>query len=110
MGIVSLLSPFRIRRYEAACIDCGKRAKSCPAVLPVDKLVQISSAECMNCMACVAVCPAENALAVALPRRRFPLRGWTVAAMVLVIFTGVYSHARYMNFWDTHIPEHVYLI
>jgi hypothetical protein len=31
LGITSLLSPLRIRRSEAACIDCAKCAKACPS-------------------------------------------------------------------------------
>ena len=34
MGLVSLLSPLKIRRDPAACIDCGKCAQACPALCP----------------------------------------------------------------------------
>ncbi len=64
MGLVSMFSPLRIRRNQAACIDCAKCAKACPSALPVDKLVQIRSAECTGCLECVAVCPAQDALAL----------------------------------------------
>ena len=67
MGLVSLASPLRIRRDEALCIDCGKCAKACPSALPVDRLVQIKSAECIGCMECVASCPAAGALFMAAP-------------------------------------------
>src|SRR5579863_2415588 len=70
MGLVSLLSPLKIRRDADACIDCAKCAKACPSGLAVDTLVQIRSAECTACMACIAVCPAENALQFALPPRK----------------------------------------
>ena len=53
---------------EPACIDCAKCAKACPAYLPVDKLIQIRSAECTGCLECVAVCPAKDALVIAAPR------------------------------------------
>ena len=107
MGLVSLLSPVRIRRDPDPCIDCGKCAKACPSVLPVDQLVQIRSAECTGCMACVAVCPAEGALALTLPqRRRVP--GWAVAAATVLIFVSVYGYAQYMGYWNTHLPKSVY--
>lgn len=64
MGLVSMFSPLRIRRNQAACIDCGKCAAACPSALPVDELVQIRSAECTGCLECVAVCPAQDALAL----------------------------------------------
>ena len=38
LGLVSLVSPTRIRRDPATCIDCAKCAKACPSFLPVDRL------------------------------------------------------------------------
>ena len=66
MGLVSLVSPLRIRRQSDLCIDCAKCAKACPSALPVDRLVTIRSAECIGCMQCVAACPAEGALFLSL--------------------------------------------
>lgn len=110
MGIAALLSPMRIRRAAEACIDCGKCDKACPAGLPVSQLVQVRSAECANCMACVAVCPAENALAVALAnpvKRAIP--AWVVPLVAAVLFTGAYGYARYMGYWNPGISPSVYL-
>ena len=66
MGLVSLLSPVKIRRDSEACIECGACARACPAALPVDRLVQIRSVECTGCMECVAVCSAQNALQLSI--------------------------------------------
>jgi len=107
MGFVSFLSPARIRRDPDPCIDCGKCAKACPSILPVDQLVQIRSMECTGCMECVAVCPAEGALALALPhRRRVP--AWAAAAAIVLLFTGITGYAKYTGHWDTWVPEAVY--
>jgi polyferredoxin len=73
LGLASFVSPLRIRRHEAACIDCEKCAKACPAWLPVDRLVSIKSAECTGCLECVAVCPAKGALQMAVPSLSQPL-------------------------------------
>lgn len=118
MGLVSLLSPVKIRRDAEACIDCSKCARACPAGLAVDKLVQIRSAECTACMACVAACPAENALQFALPpagvtepsvrwRRRVatPL---LVAGVVAYLFLAAVLFARVTNHWQTNMPRNVY--
>src|SRR5208283_4913784 len=86
LGLTSWLSPTRIRRNAETCIDCGKCAKACPSALPVDKLVQIRSVECTGCLECVAVCPAQNALAMSLPNLIAPktkpatLPAWAMAA------------------------------
>jgi polyferredoxin len=119
MGLVSLLSPVKIRRDTGACIDCGKCAHACPSLLPVDKLVQIRSAECTACMACVAACSTQDALQLALPpwRNTAPAQRWTrrtaspmvVAALLACIFFGVTVYAKASGHWQTNLPRAVYL-
>jgi polyferredoxin len=119
MGLVSLLSPVKIRRDAEHCLDCGKCARACPASLPVDRLTQIRSAECHACLACVAVCPQQDALQFALaPRRgaaashrwfRRTLGPLAVTAVLAYIFFGLMLFARATNHWQTNIPRSVYL-
>jgi polyferredoxin len=118
MGLVSLLSPVKIRRDEEACIDCGKCARACPAGLAVDQLIQIRSAECTACLACVASCPAQDALQFALAPRRAPVpaQRWVrralgpaaVTAILAYIFFGLVLFARATSHWQTNIPRAVY--
>jgi polyferredoxin len=108
MGLAALLSPLRIRRNAGACIDCAKCAKACPSILPVDRLVQIRSAECINCLECIAVCPAQGALRLAAPMSGRAVPAWAVAAVILLVFGGVYGYASYMGYWNTYLPERVY--
>lgn len=128
LGIISMLSPTKIRRDADACIDCAKCAKACPSSLPVDKLVKIQSAECTACMECVAVCPAEDALQFALPPRRVgepgtppgspaiaarwynrTLQPWAVAAAIALVFFGIVGYAKVAGHWQTNIPSSVYM-
>jgi polyferredoxin len=107
MGLVSVLSPARIRREPEACIDCAKCAAACPSLLPVDRLLAVKSAECTNCLLCVTACPARGALQLSGPRRR-DIPTWAVAATVAVLFLGVVGYARWAGYWDTHLPDAVY--
>jgi len=107
MGLVSLVSPLRIRRDESLCINCAKCAKACPSVLPVDRLIVIRSAECIGCMQCAAVCPAEGALFLSAPRRK-RVPAWVVAAGVATLFLGTYFCARATGHWNTGLSERLY--
>ena len=128
MGLVSLISPLKIRRNPQACIDCAKCARACPASLPVDKLVQIRSAECTACMVCIASCPADGALqfslpqihrapvagceptvpATAIPRYRRAVTPFAVAGLLAILFFGMILFARATSHWQTKLPQHVY--
>lgn len=112
MGLISMFSPARITRNENACIDCAKCAKACPSALPVDKLIQIRSAECMSCLECVAVCPAKDALLLQFavpPKVRKVVPAWQVAAGIVVVFFGLVGYAKLTDHWQTHLPNGVFL-
>jgi polyferredoxin len=118
LGLASLVSPLKIRRDAAACIDCARCAHACPAGLAVDKLVKIRSVECTACMSCIASCPAEGALQFSLspaqntsatqPRFRRQVTPLAMAAIIAFIFLGTVLVARATNHWQTHIPNSVY--
>ena len=139
LGLASFFSPLRIRRVEAACIDCEKCAKACPAWLPVDRLVSIKSAECTGCLECVAVCPAKGALQMALPsglwvEQRFSaafgrtrsralapddnrsgasnsrqIPAWAMAGGIAVLFFGIVGFAKSAGYWNTDLPRSIFL-
>jgi polyferredoxin len=114
LGLTSLFSPLRVKRNPPACIDCAKCAKACPSLLPVDRLVSVKSVECTGCMLCVAVCPAENALALEWLKiipgthqaRRMP--AWAMAAAVAALFLGITGFAKLTGHWNSPIPSSVY--
>lgn len=96
LGLVSLLSPMRITRNPITCIDCAKCGKACPSALPVDKLLQIRSAECTGCLECVAVCPAKETLIMSVPlgvRKRRAIPVWSMAAGIAILFLAMVGYA-----------------
>jgi polyferredoxin len=107
LGLASMLSPLGITRDPVSCIDCGKCAKACPSLLPVDRVLTIRSAECTGCLTCVTVCPVKDALEMRAPRRRL-VPGWAMAAGVAVIFIGVVGFAKVMGYWEPSLPEQVF--
>lgn len=119
MGLASLLSPTKIRRDTAACIDCGKCVRACPANLPVDRLVQVRSVECAACMECIAACPAQNALQFSLPPRRaveakdrwrnLVLTPITVAIVLACLFFSFVGYAKATGHWNTDLPRAIYM-
>jgi polyferredoxin len=118
LGLASLLSPVKIRRDTAACIDCWECARACRAQLPVDKLIQIRSVECSACMVCVAACAAQDSLQPALPPRKgqrsetalVPPQGRTCGHdhPALLHFFGIVLYSRVTNHWRADLPREVY--
>jgi len=107
LGLFSRFSPVRIRRNPETCIDCARCARSCPSLLPVDRLITVHSPECTGCLECVAVCPAKDALWISLPRgRRLP--PWVMAAGIALLFLSAVGLARWSGHWKTNLPSEVY--
>ncbi len=107
LGLFSMLSPMRIKRQPSSCIDCGKCARECPSLLPVDKLITIKSAECTACLICIAECPVADALELSVARR--PVPAWAMASAVAAIFIGTCACAQWSGYWHTNLPEAVYM-
>jgi polyferredoxin len=107
MGIAALFSPAKIQRNSDRCIDCGECTRACPALLKVDKLVAIRSAECTGCLECVALCPVEGALQMSFGQKR-RLAPWEMAAGIALLFVGIVGYARWQDSWRSAIPNSVY--
>jgi len=107
LGLLARLSPTRIVRTPENCIDCGKCTKACPSFLKVDELVQVRSAECTGCYACVAVCPAEGALGMVIGRQRV-LTPRLMAIGLAVVFLGFVAAGMLLGHWHTRVPDDVY--
>jgi polyferredoxin len=108
MGLVSTASPMRITRDPISCIDCGKCAKACPSLLPVDVLRTVKTPECNGCFTCVAVCPVKEALEMRTLRRKRRVPAPAVALGVILVFLSVVGGAKLLGAWNGAVPEHIF--
>ena len=103
LGIFSWLSPMKIRRDAATCIDCDKCTKACPSFLPVATAPRISSVECLACQQCTAVCPVKDCLTFSLPKKRWNLRPVWYGAVFVAVFLGSVGVARMFGYWQSRV-------
>lgn len=86
LGLISMLSPWKIRRDKAGCTGCRGCSAACPAALPVHSSEVIHSPECSGCLSCVTNCPEKAVLRMTPPIWRRPLPVWVFPAMVVILF------------------------
>lgn len=109
LGAASLLSPLKVTRHAASCIDCNLCTKACPSRLPVARLTRVRSDECFGCLSCVAACPVPRALRVETPSPwRQPVRPAVFAALVVSFFVGGTLLARALGLWHSAITVDEY--
>ena len=88
LGLLSMLSPMRVRRNIQSCTDCGSCSRVCPARIDVQHKLSVASAECTGCLTCVSNCPEQRTLQISVGRTMLP--GWSFVLWVMGLFaTGV---------------------
>ncbi len=103
LGLLAMLSPFKIRRSEDHCVRCGACSRSCPARLPVDRKTAIHSPECTGCLGCVSSCPQPGALGMRPPVTERALPGWGFGLLVLGIFFVGVAAGMLSGHWHTSL-------
>ena len=104
--LAAVLNPFsrfalaRIRRDVDACNGCRRCSRDCPVAIPVDQVEQVTRADCLACMQCVAACPNNESGKQALycgPPRPFRQKWPQIALIaVLLVCTMTAVAASYM--------------
>jgi polyferredoxin len=109
LGILSILSPHKIKRNAANCIDCGKCAVACPSNIKVDKVLTVVSDECTACQNCIDVCPVANTLDMKsiVVGRRVPKMA--VGITTVAIFLAVIGAAMLAGQWQNDVTPEEYL-
>ncbi len=109
LGLTSLLSPLKVTRSKATCIDCELCTKACPAGIPVHRLTRVRSDECMNCLACVEACPVRETLTVRASKESRSVPAWVFGALVAGVFVGITGLAILTGHWNNGIGKDEYL-
>jgi NAD-dependent dihydropyrimidine dehydrogenase PreA subunit len=107
LGIIGWLSPFKVTRNKATCIDCELCTRACPSDIRVHTAGRVWSDECTSCLECVAVCPVTDTLEVRGAGKTISARA--VATIVIGIFLGVTGVAMWAGVWHNGISRQEYL-
>ncbi|HJW71573.1 MAG TPA: 4Fe-4S binding protein [Geothrix sp.] len=108
LGALSLLSPFRITRAKASCIDCGLCTKACPSRIQVHQAGRVASDECTACFRCVEACPVKDTLEMRGPVGK-AVPGWVFGLLVVGLFVAVTGMAILTGHWCNQVSRQDYL-
>ncbi len=117
LGILSFLSPFKIRRNTQHCLidakgmSCDKCTRACPASISVHKQINIRSDECQACMRCISACPKKEALSLSTRNGwKLSARGLTIMLLTIMFLLPLVAYLG--GFWHSQTPveARMYLI
>lgn len=108
LGLLSILSPYKIKRNQESCIQCGKCTKSCPNHILVEKESRVWSPECTGCFNCVHQCPVNETLTFEAPMGLPALSLKTLALSLLGIWALFIIIAKITGHWETSVTMEMY--
>lgn len=113
MSLLSIVSPWKIRRNADTCISCQKCTMVCPNQLKVAEAKNVWSPECSGCLNCVKSCPVKRTLEFSTP----PASGkglifdpQRAAIVIIVVWFMVVALAKFTGHWETSIPTEMYKV
>jgi polyferredoxin len=109
LGLLSMLSPMKIRRDKNQCNGCARCTSHCPSHLQIHQKTTIHNPECIGCISCVEHCT-ENALAMSLPQLRKPLPLWVFPVLVMGIYCAGVTFGMVSGNWQTSLSYQDYQV
>jgi len=110
LGLISVVSPLKIRRNVEGCSHCNQCESTCPSHLPVAHKTMIRSPECTGCLSCVSVC-VNGSLKMAPPR---PISlgsrwsRWGFPLLVIGIYIGGILIGMISGHWHSSLTYNDY--
>ncbi|AFN74339.1 putative electron transport protein [Melioribacter roseus P3M-2] len=110
LGLISFLSPLKIKREAKSCIDCGLCAKACPSFIKVDKVDTVRSDECSMCLSCVDACPVADTLYVQTKVTDKKISKKIVVLAVITTYIAITGIGILTGHWKNNISGKEYII
>jgi polyferredoxin len=108
-GIIGKLSPYKIIRDSAKCINCKECTNKCPMDIEVHNLQNVTSAECINCNKCVEVCPGANSM-ISANLAGFKIKPLIAIIASVVIFFGSIFILDTMGLYTVSLPTEAEIV
>jgi ferredoxin len=99
LAVFGKLGFMTITHERTTCIDCKIGEKNCPIGIDPNAETAITSAECIQCMECVAACPVHKAIHVEVAGHR--LKPVTIGMSIVASFLIVIGVAQLLGYWQT---------
>jgi ferredoxin len=107
IGVVQLLSPWKIRRNSTECSACGACSRTCPMRIPLEKKNVVFDTRCNRCGNCLSVCPKESGMSFSFSGAfLFPMkRKLVTGALIVLVFAAPILFAHAGGFFATSQNE-----
>jgi len=108
LGFFSMISPVKITRKAATCIDCELCTKACPSAIHVHTAARVWSDECTSCFQCVEACPVKNTLVMSNAQDGKEIPSWIFGVLVAAVFLAITGMAMLTGHWQNSISKEEY--
>lgn len=104
LGLLSLFSPFKIKRNKVACVSCGKCSNVCPMDIDVKNKNTIYNVECMGCLTCINNKANDNCLTFG----PYKIEPYIFAILIVVSFLLFFFIALLTGHWYSSVTNEEY--